>query len=183
MPRRVLVPAGMSAPLAECQSQLMLRTVEQPPHGHARRTAVLGRFAKSPASGGGLCCARRRFQLGGSPSNQHVAPRRPLLRATPRVVPESVCPSFAHARNRDAHARPTPCRVGVDPLLIHACSWAGVQLGSVIPTVRGRYFELVLTVKLLRPLVRRFLRTLRPAVVDMRLRKPCTRFRRFLCGW
>ena len=45
------------------------------------------------------------------------------------------------------------------------------------------YFELVLTVRDFRPLVRRFLSTLRPAVVDFRLRKPCTFLRRFLCGW
>jgi hypothetical protein len=39
------------------------------------------------------------------------------------------------------------------------------------------------TVRLCRPLRRRFERILRPSAVDMRLRKPCVLRRLRVCGW
>src|SRR5205823_14945872 len=45
------------------------------------------------------------------------------------------------------------------------------------------YFLGALTTSRLRPFARRRLRTLRPALVALRLRNPCSRLRRTLLGW
>jgi len=45
------------------------------------------------------------------------------------------------------------------------------------------YFLCARTTSRLRPFARRRLRTLRPAAVALRLRNPCSRFRRILLGW
>ena len=45
------------------------------------------------------------------------------------------------------------------------------------------YFVAALTTSRLRPLSRRRLRTLRPALVLIRLRNPCSLFRLTLLGW
>src|SRR5436190_3857015 len=47
----------------------------------------------------------------------------------------------------------------------------------------GGYFLGALTTSRLRPFARRRLRTLRPALVELRLRNPCSRLRRILLGW
>src|SRR5205807_5300791 len=56
------------------------------------------------------------------------------------------------------------------------------------PSARSRvgiapYFFGALTTSRLRPFARRRFRTLRPALVALRLRKPCSRLRRTLLGW
>src|SRR5207302_6734368 len=45
------------------------------------------------------------------------------------------------------------------------------------------YFFAALTTRRLRPFARRRLRTLRPCLVLIRLRNPCSRLRRMLLGW
>lgn len=47
----------------------------------------------------------------------------------------------------------------------------------------ARYFLYVVGARRLRPLARRREMTSAPPLVRMRLRKPCLRFRRMLCGW
>jgi hypothetical protein len=62
-------------------------------------------------------------------------------------------------------------------------AWVVKRAPNEADSERADYFELIVGTRRFRPFARRRFKTVRPAFVLMRVRKPCVRLRRMRLGW